>query len=66
MARCEEYTREMAYRFYIADSLQLSAQKKYIAKSLRDIIYPEPADTRSGDEMAIDVIKAAGLKFEDK
>jgi len=66
MARCEEYTREMAYRFYVADSLQLSVQRKHIVKSLREIIYAKPADKRTGDQIALDVIRAAGLKLGDK
>ena len=53
----------MAYRFYVADSLQLSAQKRYLTKSLRDIIYKKPADNRTGDEILQDVFKRAGLSF---
>lgn len=56
----------MAYRFYIADSLQLATQNKHLVKSLHDILYPKPIDTRTGDEIAADVIKAAGLTFEGK
>jgi hypothetical protein len=56
----------MAYRFYIADSLQLSAQNKYIVKSLRDILYGEPDDDRTGDQIAEDIIKRAGLKLGDR
>lgn len=56
----------MAYRFYIADSLQLSAQNKYIVKSLRDILYGEPVDNRTGDEIVMDIIKKAGLKLGDR
>ena len=66
MARVEEYAREMAYRFYIADSLHALGQNKYLVKSLKEILYAKPADTRTGDEIAADVIKAAGLTFEGK
>lgn len=53
----------MTYRFYIADSLQNIPQNKYIGKRLYDIIYPTPVDTRSGDEIAADVINKLGLHF---
>ena len=43
-----------------------STNDNLVIKRLSDIIYPDPADTRTGDEVAVDVIKAAGLTFEDK
>lgn len=63
VARLEFYYRDMTYRFYIADSLQNIPQNKYIGKRLYDIIYPTPVDTRSGDEIAADVINKLGLHF---
>ena len=56
----------MAYRFYIADSLQLSVQHKYLTKTLRERLYAKPADNRTGDEIAMDIIKKAGLKLGDR
>lgn len=53
----------MTYRFYIANALQNIPQNKWYAKSLYDIMYPKPEDNKSGDEIAMDVIKKAGLSF---
>lgn len=61
IARLDEEDREMAYRFYIANSLQNIPQNKYIAKTFHDMLYPKPEDTRSADEVARDVIAQAGL-----
>ena len=63
VARLQEDSRDMTYRFYIADSLQNIPQNKYIGKRLYDIMYPKQEDTRSGDEIAADVINRLGLKF---
>ena len=53
----------MAYRFYVTDSLQYIPQQRYTTKRFYDIIYAKPEDTRTGDEIAVDVIKKAGLSF---
>lgn len=63
VARLQEDSRDMTYRFYIADTLQNIPQNKYIGKRLYDIMYPKQEDTRSGDEIAADVINRLGLKF---
>lgn len=64
-ARIEENNREEAYRFYVTKSLQLMPQNKYITASYQDVLTPKKIDTRSGDEIAIDIMKRAGLKFGD-
>ena len=65
-ARYEEYNREEAYRFFITESLRLAPQGQYIQKSFYDIINnPQPADTRTGDEIFADVMAQAGLRFEE-
>lgn len=48
---------------YVAESIRLAPQSKYINVTLRDVLHPRPQDTRSGDEIAADVIKAAGLEL---
>lgn len=48
---------------YVADAIRLAPQQKYPTQHLRDLLHPEPQDTRSGDEIAADVIKAAGLEL---
>ena len=63
VARLDEYQREQTYRNYVTKSLQLIPQNAYITASLDDILHPERIDTRSGDEIAADVIRKAGLSF---
>lgn len=65
IARYNEYQREMAYRFYISESLFAQGQNKHLTKPYSEILdtlkngfKEEP----SGDEIAIEVIKNAGLK----
>lgn len=61
-ARYEEYQRTMAYRIFVTDSLQLAPQNKYRTQRFCDMIYPKKEDTRTGDEVALDVIMRLGLK----
>ena len=64
LARLEDEQRTMKYRFYVSNALQLIPQNKWCAKSLYDIMYPKPEDNKSGDEIAFEVIKKAGLSFK--
>ena len=52
----------IAYRYYISDSLFYIGQNMHLTKKYRDIIHPPKEDTRTGDEIAMDVITRAGLK----
>jgi len=61
IARIEEDTREMTYRFYVTTCLQNIPQQKYTTVSFYDILYPKPEDNRSAEEIAADVIAKAGL-----
>ena len=67
VARLQEYSREMTYRFYVANSLQNIPQNKYATTSLYDLLYNEDDinDDRTGEEIALDIIQRAGLIFED-
>lgn len=40
-------------------------QNKYITASYQDVLTPKKIDTRSGDEIAADIMERAGLKFGD-
>lgn len=51
----------MAFRNYVTDSLQIIPQRKYIAKRYAEMVDFTPKDTRSGDDIAADVIERAGL-----
>lgn len=60
--------KEFAYRVYVSDTLKLITENtaKYAGGShlttrWADIVAQKPADTRTGAEIARDVIKAAGL-----
>lgn len=59
----EEYLRDKAYRFYVTKSLSLIPQNRYLTTSYEDMIQPKKIDRRSGEEIAADVIKQAGLSF---
>lgn len=54
----------MAYRAYVTESLRLQGENKYIQRSWLDIIDHRSMDTRSGDEIALDVIERAGLHYK--
>ena len=59
----------MAYRIYIADCLRIISENtakfgggSYITVKLADIINPKQADNRTGEEIAADIIKRAGIE----
>ena len=62
-ARLEEHDREETYRIYVTRSLQIAPKGESLVKSYSDFLNPESIDTRSGNEIAADVIVKAGLKF---
>ena len=63
-SRLIEYDRGETYRIYVARSLQLIPQNQYMTKTYYDIIkQPQKQDLRTGDEIAADVMKNAGLSF---
>ena len=63
IARYEDETRETACRIYVCRSLQLAPQGKSLTIDFVDILEPKEMDTRTGDEIAEDIIKRAGLKI---
>lgn len=62
---------DKAYRIYVTDSLKLITENtarlvndgQYMTMRWCDVIRNEPVDNRSGEEVAADVMKRAGLKF---
>ena len=59
----------MAYRIYIADCLRIISENtakigggSYLTAKLADIINPKPVDNRTGEEIAADIIKQAGIE----
>lgn len=50
----------------ISESAAKYAGGPYIQTRYADVIKPKPKDTRTGNEIAADVIKKAGLKLVKK
>ena len=64
MSKANQQAKDTAYRVYVTDCLKLIAENTgNISLKLRyyDIIQPKKADTRTGDEIVVDIIKRAGL-----
>ena len=69
IARYQSQQRDLAYRIYIADCLRIISENtakmgggSYITVKLADIINPKPVDNRTGEEIAADIIKQAGIE----
>ena len=69
MARYQSQQRDLAYRIYVADCLRIITENtakmgggSYITAKLADIINPKPVDKRTGEEIAADIIKWAGIE----
>jgi hypothetical protein len=61
-ARTDSDIREWRYRNYVADCLMIATDRtKTVTTRFEDLINPKPVDTRTGEEIAADVIKRAGL-----
>lgn len=68
MARYHENRREAAYRIYVTDALLLTCESaakqaggSYLTARFKDIIDGEPKETRTGAEIAADVISRGGI-----
>ena len=69
MARYQSQQRDLAYRIYVTDCLRIISENtakmgggSYITTKLADIINPKPVDNRTGEEIAADIIKRAGIE----
>ena len=69
MARFNQHQRDLAYRIYVTDCLRMAtentakmSQGSYTTERFYDIINPNPVDNRSGNEIAADIIKRAGIE----
>lgn len=67
--KCTEEAKEQAFRVYVTDALKCLSENtvrvaggSVINVRYFDMLHPEQMDTRTGDEIAADVIKKAGLK----
>lgn len=60
-----QYRKELAYRIYITDTLYYRSDNKKLTKRYVDMIAKsKPQDTRSGDEIAEEIINKLGLKVK--
>lgn len=65
LCRIKQHEQEVAYRFYMSDFLYYMGKGMVLEQRYRDIAFStKKVDTRSADEIALDVIKRAGLKVE--
>ena len=69
IARYQSQQRDLAYRIYVADYLRIISENtakmgggSYITAQLADIINPKPVENRTGEEIAADIIKRAGIE----
>lgn len=69
MARYQSQQRDLAYRIYVTDCLRIISENtakmgggSYITTNFSDIINHKPADNRTGEEIAADIIKRAGIE----
>ena len=54
----------MAYKIYISDTLYHQNRNQMLNMRYTDLLNRH-VDNRSGDEIALDVIKTAGLRFKE-
>ena len=70
VARYQSQQRDLAYRIYVCDCLRIISENtakncdggSYITSKFEDIINPKPVDNRTGEEIAADIIKRAGIE----
>lgn len=70
IARYQSQQRDLAYRIYVTDCLRIISENtakmvmggSYITANFSDIINPKPSDNRTGEEIAADIIKRAGIE----
>ena len=69
IARFNQHRRDLAYRFYVSECLRIIGENtakvgggSYMTAKFEDIISPKPADNRTGEEIAADIINMAGIE----
>ena len=68
-ARFNQHQRDLAYRIYVADCLRIISENtaktcggSYITAKFSDIFNPKPVEKRTGEAIAADIIKRAGIE----
>ena len=69
IARFNQHQRDLAYRIYVTDCLRMVtentaklSQGTYTAARFYDMINQKPVVNRTGEEIAADIIKRAGIE----
>ena len=69
ITRFNQHQRDLAYRIYVTDCLRIISENtakigggSYITAKFADIINPKPVDNQTGEEIAADIIKRAGIE----
>lgn len=72
MARSRQQRRDLAYRVYVTDCLRIMTENtarfaggRYVTQGFSAALRREPVDNRTGEEIAADVIKKAGLVVKE-
>lgn len=67
--RLEQLQRDRAYRIYVTDCLKVIGENtarfaggSSLTKRYAEVIDPLPVDNRTGEEIAEDIIKRAGIE----
>ncbi|MBR2783055.1 MAG: hypothetical protein IKD93_02535 [Firmicutes bacterium] len=65
-ARIQQEQRALSFRIYVTDALQGAPQGKYLTRRWTELVeeLERPVDRRSGEEIAADFIRRAGLHFK--
>lgn len=69
IARYQSQQRDLAYRIYVADCLRIISENtakmsngSYVTAKFSDIISHKKVENRTGEEIAADIIKRAGIE----
>ena len=69
IARYQSQQRDLADRFYVSECLRMIGENtakvsggSYMTAKFEEIISPKPADNRTGEEIAADIINMAGIE----
>lgn len=69
IARYQSQQRDLAYRIYVTDCLRIISENtakmgggSYITVKLADILNPKQVENITGEEIAADIIKRAGIE----
>ena len=69
IARYQSQQRDLAYRIYVSECLRMISEnaasgggRSYMVVKFEDVINPKQVENRTGEEIAADIIKRAGIE----